>query len=196
MQDERSVSAMPTANQHPDGINPFAVSLISTGCMSGGIIMKYPVPSHLRPYFKVVGEENDEFKVNGTIHCTCGHEQFEIWENNDRRIIKLVCKHCGKELLLFDSDKHGWDGFVCHDNYNDRSLPFQKYVCPQCEKDRFLIKICILSQGKQDFIKECVSYDDSFSEDGWVDGFEWITIGITCAACLYDEKGWLDLETM
>ena len=158
--------------------------------------MEYPIPRHLQPYFKVVGEENDEFRVDGIIDCLCGYEQFEVWENNDRQVIKLVCKHCGKEFLLFDSGKHGWDGFVCHSDYNDRSLPFEKNVCPKCEKDSFLIKVYISSQGKQDFIEECIYHDDSFSEEDWVDGFEWITIGITCTACSYDEEDWVDLETM
>ena len=53
----------------------------------------------------------------------------------------------------------------------------------------------ISSQGKQDFIDECLSNDDTFSEEDWVDGFEWITISLRCIACDYTEE-WMECETM
>ena len=53
----------------------------------------------------------------------------------------------------------------------------------------------ISSQGKQDFIDECISNDDSFSEADWVDGFEWIDISLRCDECKYNEE-WMECETM
>jgi hypothetical protein len=43
--------------------------------------------------------------------------------------------------------------------------------------------------------KECTSNDDSFLEDDWVDGFEWINISLRCEECDYDEE-WMECETM
>ena len=54
----------------------------------------------------------------------------------------------------------------------------------------------ISSQGKEDFIDECVSNDDSFSEKDWVDGFEYIRIALNCTNCSYSEEDWVDIETM
>lgn len=158
--------------------------------------MDIPIPTHLQRFFTPVGDENSEYEVTGTIHCSCGSEKFEVWTSNERQIIKLLCKQCGQEIILFDAGKHGWNGFVCNDDFLNRTLPCQKYNCPECGKDVFCITVCISSQGKQDFLDECVSNDDSFSLDDWVDGFEWITISLFCVGCSFEERDWLDLETM
>lgn len=158
--------------------------------------MDLPIPTHLQHFFTSVGNKNSEYKVTGIIHCSCGSEEFEVLESNERHIIKLVCKHCGQEILLFDASKHGWNGFVCNDDFLNHTLPFQKYNCPKCGKNAFNITVYISSQGKQDFWDECVSNDDSFSLDDWVDGFEWIAISLSCRECSFVEKDWLDLETM
>lgn len=158
--------------------------------------MDLPIPTHLQPYLMPVGEKNSEYEVTGTIHCTCGNEQFIIWESNERHIVKLICRQCGKEILILDSDKHGWNGFVCKDDFLDRSLPYRKYNCPKCCQDTFHVEVCVSSQGKQDFLDECVSYDDSFSLEDWVDGFEWISIALSCMNCSFKERDWVVLETM
>lgn len=158
--------------------------------------MDYPIPTHLQPFLTMIDEKNSEYEVTGTIHCSCNCEQFEVWESNDRNIVKLICKQCGSEIIILDSGKHGWDGFVCKNDFLDRNLPFKKYNCPNCNEDVFKILVWISSQGKQDFLDECVSNDDSFSLADWVDGFEWITISISCTTCSFEEKDWVDLETM
>lgn len=158
--------------------------------------MDYPIPKHLQSFLTLIGEENSEYEVTGTIHCSCNCEYFEVWESNERNIVKLICKECGKEITILDSGKHGWDGFVCKNDFLVRTLPYKKYICPDCERDVFKVVVWISSQGKQDFLDECVSNDDSFSLDDWVDGFEWIRISISCISCSFKEEDWVDLETM
>lgn len=158
--------------------------------------MDLPVPTHLQQHLKPVGEKNSEYEVTGTIQCACGNEIFEVWESNERLIIKLICKQCGREIGLLDAGRHGWNGFVCKDDFLDRTLPLRKYRCPRCKKDAFSITVFLSSQGKQDFLDECVAHDDSFSADDWVDGFEWITVSLFCNKCTFQEKDWVDLETM
>ncbi len=158
--------------------------------------MNFPIPTHLQPFLTIIGEENSEYEVTGEIHCSCNCEQFEVWESNDRHIVKLICKQCGEEIIILDSGKHGWDGFVCKNDFLERTLPYKKYSCPDCEQDVFKILVWISSQGKQDFLDECISNDDSFSLEDWVDGFEWIRISVFCTACSFEEEDWVDLETM
>ena len=158
--------------------------------------MNFPIPTHLQPLLTVIGEDNSEYEVTGAIHCSCNGEEFEVWESNNRQIVKLVCKQCGEEIIILDSGKHGWDGFVCKNDFLDRTLPYIKYRCPDCGEEVFKIVVWISSQGKQDFLDECVSHDDSFSIDDWVDGFEWIRISVSCANCSFEEEDWVDLETM
>lgn len=158
--------------------------------------MEYPIPRHLQEYLIPKGDKNTEYEVTGDIRCSCGGHRFEVWESNDRHIVQLICKECGHEILVLDASKHGWDGFVCHNDFLDHSLPLQKYICPDCGADAFEVAVFISSQGKQDFLEECVSHDDSFTLDDWVDGFEWITISLSCQNCDYNESDWVDLETM
>ncbi len=159
--------------------------------------MQLPVPTHLQQFFIPDGDKNNEYKVKGKMQCSCGNEEFEVWESNKRYIIKLVCCQCRKEILLFDAGKHGWNGFVCReDELVDRTMPFQKYVCPVCSRAVFGVAVYISSQGQEDFIEECVSYDDSFSNEDWIDGFECIAVSLFCKECGSAENEWAVLETM
>ncbi|MDE7423430.1 MAG: hypothetical protein K2N51_07020 [Lachnospiraceae bacterium] len=158
--------------------------------------MDLPIPTHLQQYFIPIGDKNSEYEVTGTIQCSCGSEKFQIWESDECHIIKGVCNQCGQEILLFDAGKHGWNGFVCNDDFVDRTLPFRRYNCPKCNRDIYSITIYISSQGKEDFLEECVSNDNSFSIDDWIDGFEWIEISLSCGECDFIEKDWVSFETM
>ena len=155
-----------------------------------------PIPMHLQEIMIPVGNCNSELEVTGKIKCPCGSEAFGIWESNDRQIVKIVCKECRTEHILFDSGKHGWNGFVCGDDFLDREMPFDKYSCSKCTEDIFSIVVRISSQGKDDFKEECLSNDDSFTLADWVNAFEWITISLFCQKCGKTDKEWLDLETM
>lgn len=158
--------------------------------------MQLPIPQYLQPFFVPVGGKNSEFEVTGRVKCDCGRQRFEVWESNDRQIVKLVCPVCGRQITAFDSGKYGWDGFVGGCDFLDRTLPYSRYGCPQCSGALFDVKIHIMSQGRQDFLEECVAYDSSFSADDWVNAFEWIDISLRCEGCGHIEKEWLDMETM
>lgn len=158
--------------------------------------MNLPIPSHLKDYFLLDDNEHTEYEVSGSIRCKCGSEHFEIFSSNDRQLVKVKCKDCGEEIVLFDAGKHGWDGYVCKDDFLDRNEPLVNYICEDCGKQVFQVKLKISSQGKQDFIDECVNNDDFFSEEEWVDAFEWININLVCDSCDSTVDGWLDLETM
>ena len=67
--------------------------------------MDLPIPTHLKEILSLMGDENNEFEVTGKIRCSCGNEFFEIWESNERLIVKAVCKQCKKEYLIFDNGK-------------------------------------------------------------------------------------------
>ena len=158
--------------------------------------MNLPIPSHLKGFLSLDDKEQTEYEVSGSIKCKCGAVHFVVFSSNDRQIVKVKCPDCGEEILLFDAGKHGWDGFVCKDDFLDREEPLIEYSCENCGDQVFRVELKILSQGKQDFIDECVSNDDSFSEEEWVDAFEWINIRLICESCNSAENDWLDLETM
>ncbi len=155
-----------------------------------------PIPARLAGFLFPIGDDNTEYQVTGTIKCECGNELFEVYESNERQFVKLICSECSKEIILFDAGKDGWDGFVCKTDYIDRNKPFNKVVCSKCNSSLYHVVTTISSQGKQDFYDECVSHDDSFSMNDWVNGFEWIQISLKCNNCQNCEEDWVDLETM
>ena len=156
----------------------------------------YPIPSRLVNSFVPIGEDNSEYRVTGKIKCECGNELLEVYESNERQLVKLICNKCGKEIMLFDAGKDGWDGFVCKMDHIDRKMPFNKVICSRCDSSLYSVITSIYSQGKQDFYDECVSNDESFSIEDWVNGYEWIQITLNCGKCNASEEQWLDLETM
>ena len=159
--------------------------------------MEYPIPNHLKPYLVPdPREDNCEFQVTGAIRCTCGCERFAVSESNEAMIARLTCSDCGREILLFDADKHGWNGFVCHSEALDRTQPMWKAVCDECKGETFRVKVWIASQGREDFVSECVSHDPTFREEDWVDAFEWIQASLECTQCGIEIDNWLDCETM
>lgn len=161
--------------------------------------MEYPIPSHLKDYLELIDDENDEFKVKGIIKCKCGSEKFNIHESNNKMIVQLHCSLCNKELLLFDEGKHGWNGFICNDDFLNREESLKVTKCPECNNGDFKIKVTITSQGKEDFIDESGlenSYGEILDKSEWVNGFEWINGNIICSNCKNEYDNWLDCETM
>lgn len=159
--------------------------------------MDYPIPKHLQDFLIPLPEEdNCEFQVTGRIRCTCGCDRFSVSESNEGMIADLTCRECGREIALFDAGKHGWNGFVCHLDPLDRTQSKWKAVCDECKSDTFRVKVWISSQGREDFLSECVANDPSFHEEDWVEAFEWIQASLECANCGIDIETWLDCETM
>ncbi len=172
-----------------------------------------PIPKHLQDIFIPIGDKNCENQVNGVIRCSCGCESFHIkifadteegcaevceYKDGFALVVKAVCMDCGKEYLIFDDSRNGWDGFVCQDGIPVPDEELKSWNCPKCDCDIHNIELCILSQGKQDFIDTSGIADGEteFSEDDWVEAFEWITIGLKCYNCSHREVDWVDYETM
>lgn len=175
--------------------------------------MNVPIPSHLQPILKPAGDGNSEFQVTGEIQCQCGCKQFEILFvgddsqfESDRTIdvkeigddffliVYVKCADCNKELLLFDNDYHGWNGFVCGgDNRSVDRPKLQKWQCDRCSNSENKVSVIISSQGKDDFMEEGGA---EFGEENWVEGFEYITIETECCNCTEKHEEWISYETM
>ncbi len=161
--------------------------------------MEFPIPSHLKNYLELISDENDEYKVTSIIKCKCGSESFSIYESNNKMIVKIVCSSCNKELILFDEGKHGWNGFICNDDFLNRAEPLKVTKYSKCNEDEFKIVVTVTSQGKQDFIDESGlenGLGETLNESDWVNAFEWISADITCLSCKNEDEHWLDCETM
>lgn len=137
-------------------------------------------------------------------NCQDGIITLSQYEEVFYLVIKCKCKECGKNHLTFDNNLHGWNGFVCSEfefkGYENFLIErYEKtWLCPKCNNDAHKVSVTISSQGKDDFITEVLenSGGTRFVEDDWVNAFEWITISLKCLKCGFEDREWIDYETM
>ncbi len=170
-----------------------------------------PVPNHLKNIF-VPKEEINEVTLVGNLHCQCGGIEFQILypgktiEYKEKTcpcdieidghwffVIKVICVKCMREYLIFDSDFHGWDGVMCHDEKKANVLRpnLIPWKCLSCENLTHKIAIKIDYESTENFIEQSRG---EFSMDRWPDAFQWIYISITCCKCGLETKDWVDYE--
>lgn len=112
---------------------------------------------------------------------------------NSYDYITAKCKHCGKEILLFDSRYYGYDGVCTHFEQpnkqygTDGKLKMKK---PHCDDAGYKIYVTFSSTGKEDLID-----NEGITEANWKDAFDWIRIDLECSKC-GTRKNVIDLETM
>ena len=117
-------------------------------------------------------------------------------EPTEYQYIYAKCKHCGKEILLFDDRYYGYDAMCMR--YEQPNKPYRtdsklKMKKPHCESAGYKIYVTIDSTGKEDLLEGA---DPEFINDkNWKDAFEWIKIDLECAKC-GKKKNALNLETM
>lgn len=174
----------------------------------------YPVPRHLTEIFETDPDKTDEYNLEGALRCSCGCRQFQIktyseigedgcpgvagYSDGYSFVIKGICRSCKKEWLIFDMSKHGYNGFVCHEDFNlePPDTELKMYYCPKCSKNAFEMRLGIELEDKEQFMEEVVEEEpDQYTEDDYVDAFDWITISATCSCCGEVYDNWVSLET-
>ena len=171
----------------------------------------YPIPRHLVEIFNVNTEESSEYDIKGKISCTCGCDKFGIrtyaeydkegcphvyeYKGDYAFVVKCICKDCQKEWLLFDLSKHGFEGFLWHEGAEVPDSELEKYHCLKCNSEYLEIIVEIEAEDKEQFIEEVVELEpDKYTEEDYVDAFNWITIDLKCAECGEEFKNWVSLE--
>lgn len=176
-------------------------------------------PSHLAEITKKDTELSTEDKFVASVVCTCGNHDFELQhaecdlhESGDPQsaeidgnfffVIKARCKSCGENHLIFDADYHGWDGFVCYREYDNRKHPrppMTSWACPQCSGMHHGIKLEI-SMDQEIILDDGPIEDEDgniiLDEQNYQNGFDWITMSITCSSCGHQRNSWVEYETM
>ena len=127
-----------------------------------------------------------------------GHFETVPYDPNkptEYQYICAKCKHCGKEILLFDERHYGYDGVCMH--FERPNKPYLtngklKTKKPHCEGAGYKIYVTISSTGKEDLFENASGV---ITDENWKDAFDWIEIDIECAKCGKKKKT-LNLETM
>lgn len=174
---------------------------------------QYPVPRYLKEIYCVDESVSGEYNLDGRVQCVCGCENFKIrtfsdynakrnivsvgqYEDGYALVVKADCNTCGKEWLLFDLSKHGYDGFVCQDGVAiPDTVELAEYSCVNCRQNSFKVYMGIEVEDKEQFMEEVVAWKpDKFTEEDYVDAFNWLDISLKCSCCGKDEKSWINLE--
>ncbi len=150
-------------------------------------MMDLPIPSHLQSNLIVDKEESSEYNLEAQFLCDeCKGEAFQIFYRicSDRNYVMTKCAACGKEIVIYDENQHGYNGFVCKDEGED-DAPLEPYTCEECGLDTFKVTIYVESSGKEQFQEDVLEYDEEgeFTMDDWVDAFDCIAVYLECTEC-------------
>jgi len=153
----------------------------------------------------------EDSMLHGELCCTCGERRFsvqifalaqennvlvKVYEGQYTLYIMMRCAKCGKEWLIFDYTKHGYNALVCKNGVRIPDKLIEAWRCPECRGDIFTVKISIEPEDQEQFVEDVVNGENSdMSADDYINAFGWITIALTCEKCSHEMKRWVDLET-
>jgi DNA-directed RNA polymerase subunit RPC12/RpoP len=172
-----------------------------------------PLPSHLAKNLKL-DEESNESLCKGHVVCDCLNDEFEIYyygtihnklfksqilrpikdviDQTDTIGIIAKCPKCGHEVLVFDSNIHGYNSFLNKKVRIKRDL-YQQLNCLKCNSKLFKIK------AEFNFV-ENDNIDSlellQITTDKQVSSFDWLNIDILCSSCLKEFWHFIDFETV
>ncbi len=171
-----------------------------------------PVPWHLREWVAPVSFEDEILKA--TVRCPCGSERVELHylgttspsredgtplprvvkiDEDYYLIIKAVCAACRAEQVLFDKNRHGFEGF----SWPPREptvppRPFVAWSCVSCSGLAHTAEVVIVSDYMYRYFEN--RYHLKYGVDRWPEMFGWIDVNIRCCGC--DRRtGWISYET-
>lgn len=168
----------------------------------------YPIPTHLAGWLVSDPKRSDPKRLVGSLRCPCGGHSFELLyaaekvENSEPRIKHLAdaflrtlekdgnyffrlsarCTECSRELVVFDADFHGWNGYVCGTD-EQRSVPRPAnaaWTCLHCGGAQHAISLMIDGEDRKTSLEEG---EGVLTKDNWFNAFGWLTVDVTCTAC-------------
>lgn len=170
-------------------------------------------PTHIAKCIKFMNKCLGGRLLNCEIGCICGNQNFMLLYPGATHnfmgkimpctlqiddifffLIKAKCLKCNLEYILFDSDFHGWDGFVCHDvdNASKPRPSLTPWKCLECKGQEHLVYVQFCYGDLDEIAKDL----KEMQVENLADAFEWIYIDIKCNSCGYETKKWVDYETM
>lgn len=116
-------------------------------------------------------------------------KQFMSSENIPTLVL-AVCTQCNREIEVFNSSKHGYDGLICENKVDYKAIRIKKIPkCKKCGQEERLLRIEFHYEDLEGVRNDLPNKDIT-------NAFDWITIDLECTNCKNVQKGYLDLETM
>lgn len=159
------------------------------------------VPKHLEKILHVT--EPEDRTASGRVICECGCKLFgiryfgEVFDADGEEYptvsitdcnggsalaVKAVCRDCGKEYMLFDFAKHGYDGLICGDGVISPESEFTEFT--EGEENLFEINMTVEFDDEEQFLEEIVNDPPegmTFTPEDRPNIWSWIGIDLTSA---------------
>ena len=158
------------------------------------------IPKKIQPYFKTINQtkEGDNSLIEGRLIC-CNAHDFDVFvvgeikhsmfsktclfPDNDRIVIEVRCKKCGKMISVFDSSCDGYE--QCgKDQYT--SVPTKPIDCKKCGNGGFSVGIKYEYPDIQEMEELGMTEIDN--------AFTWIWITVECNNCGTKYKNFVDFK--
>lgn len=159
------------------------------------------VPKKIQPYFKTTFQtkEGDNSLIDGILTC-CNANDFEVFivgeikqsmiskmclsPENDKTVIEVRCKKCGKVISVFDSS---CDGYEQCGKVQYTHVPTKPIDCKKCRNGGFSVGI----KYEYPDIRELEELEITEIDNA----FTWIWITLECNNCGTRYKNFVDCET-
>ncbi len=111
-----------------------------------------------------------------TPECTCGNSTFVLRASADCPQARIECSSCGTDRVVFDADRHGYNGELGIYQWDSVEAPIRG--CAACAGSAHEIALAFQYSGEADILDE----DDSL-EIQPEDLFGWVMIAALCRSC-------------
>lgn len=159
------------------------------------------IPKTIKPYFRTTKEakDRDNSLIEGMLTC-CNAHDFQVFvigkikhslfskmflcSENDKTVIEVRCKKCGKVIPVFNSS---CDGYAQCENKQPTYVTTNPIDCIKCRNESFSITIKYEYPDIQELKElEITEIDNAFT---------WIWITLECNKCGTKYKNFVDCET-
>lgn len=159
------------------------------------------IPKKIQPYFKTTQQtkDGDNNLIKGILTC-CNAHDFEVfvvgkikhsmfskmclYPENDRTVIEVRCKKCGKVISVFDSS---CDGYEQCGKEQYAHVPTEPIDCKKCQNGSFSVGIKYEYPDLQELKELEIAEMDNV--------FTWIWITLECNNCGTRYKNFVNCET-
>ena len=159
------------------------------------------IPIKIEPYFRLISRENngENTLTKGEIVCCNAHE-FEartvgevksslfsgvhLEPENDKMVLELCCKNCGKIISGFDSTRDGYEH--CGEESPIKVKP-RRFGCKKCSDSNFTVRIKYEYPDSKELDDLGITEKDN--------AFTWIWVTLVCNTCGAKYSDFIDYET-
>ncbi len=159
------------------------------------------IPKKIQPYFKMTLQKKDRDNnlIEGMLTC-CNSHNFDVFvvgeikhnifskvcliPENDKIVLEVRCKKCGKVISVFDSS---CDGYEQWDKNQPTYMPTTSIDCKKCQNSDFSVGIKYEYPNTQGLKELNITEIDN--------AYTWIWITLECNKCGTKYRDFIDLDT-